>query len=82
MPAPREWMDIRTAPKDGSWFIAGKFGGSQNLLYVRDCQWMTAEQFEQEHHDWFDDDADGGVVDNEGHQRLATHWMPLPAPPQ
>jgi hypothetical protein len=80
------WQPIERAPKDGSWFIAAKFGRGDGLLYVRDCQWISADQYQDEYDDWLeseidDTEASEGFIDNDGEQRFPTHWMPLRPPP-
>lgn len=70
-----EWMPIKTAPRDGTWFWA---------FYPKKCpncyqdQWKTAR--------WVDDFFHEGYpafLDAAEHEEFdqPTHWMPLPAPP-
>ena len=75
------WMDIETAPKDGTWVLVYGGGTSDeaeqrkiavaqysNYLNSGTCVWHW--QFA-----WYD----GGYY---GVFEEPTHWMPLPAPPK
>lgn len=60
------WMPIETAPKDGAEFLA--------YMVDDDTKWTMVASFERD-----------SLVDYHGHMAItecATHWMPLPEPPQ
>ena len=67
-----KWMDIKTAPTDGTKFIAYKPGH---------VGIFTALILESDHPDC---EYDGGVHSSWDHSYVdgVTHWMPLPQPPQ
>lgn len=62
-----EWQPIETAPKDGKWVLITEDSGT----------WMEVAR-------WYDDcwcsypQTMFGVMDGEA---PASHWMPLPEPP-
>lgn len=74
------WQPIEAAPKDGSYIIAGRFGPSLELKWVKHSRWITAEEIadgwsepEEFNASWTDgDDIDEPIY--------PTHWMPLEPP--
>jgi hypothetical protein len=73
-----KWKPIKTAPKDGTWFLAI---GNEKLHDV--VSWLPYEVVLK----WWAEDADGvwynGAMDEyyaPQHKRTLTHWMPLPEP--
>jgi hypothetical protein len=66
-----EWQPIRTAPRDGTHVLLGRFVGPNYYGRIR-VDW------------WRDRMRDGGYT-GFGHFNPqywpATHWMPLPEPP-
>lgn len=84
---PGGWQPIETAPKDGSYIIAGRFGPSQELKWVKHSRWITAEDaaedarhtgFPSAQADDFDDAWANGCDEYES--CYPTHWMPLEPP--
>lgn len=70
-----EWQPIETAPKDMTEFLAGRFTGNSNELHegrIRVDWWRSRNG---------GDEYDGPGEFNARHWP-ATHWMPLPGPPQ
>lgn len=77
-----EWMDIETAPRDGTEFDAWTEGGYRltDVKWGSDDYWSGAPCFlvyrrdnDEPHRDMWQD--------AEEWTRL-THWMPLPNPPE
>jgi hypothetical protein len=76
-----DWQPIETAPKDGSYIIAAKFGKSQELGWVSHTRWITADEIA---------DLEGGDPDefiagwtdgnDDDEQIYPTHWMSLEPP--
>lgn len=88
------WRPIETAPKDGRYIIAAKFGGpypsatgivGMDLKWVMHSRWITAE---------YAAELDDEPPENAGNYEAGwcegsderepcwpTHWQPLPAPP-
>lgn len=73
----QEWQSIETAPKDGTrvdlwaktWLPAfDKFESRR----FSDCYWTKGDSMTNRHAMW-------AGMDSNFH---ATHWMPLPSPPQ
>jgi hypothetical protein len=62
-----EWQPIEIAPKDESWILV--YDRETNGQYVA-C-WIGGDICDFVPHGW----------DCYGHAITATHWMPLPAPP-
>lgn len=76
------WQPIETAPKDGSYIVAGKFT-DQALGWVRHSRWITEVEI-------CDLEGWGEASDfiaawtsgnDDGEPCYPTHWMPLPTPP-
>ena len=67
-----EWQPIETAPKDGTWILAGEFGNPDFVGDYYAASWSG--------------DEDGCWCANCGQyvtqEPEPTHWMPLPAPPE
>lgn len=85
-PEASGWQPIETAPRDGRHIIAGRFGPSHELLWVKDTHWDTAEGAAQA--DGYTaaqaDDYETGWQNADAFMDGTcgpTHWMPLPAPP-
>jgi hypothetical protein len=74
-----EWQDIETAPEEQLVLVAGKpFGNRGWMLSVAACvdgEWMHDDSF-----GWHEFGGNGGCGIDE--LENATHWMPLPEPPQ
>lgn len=64
-----EWSPIETAPKEGSWIILGKPNHNEVLLGF----WHRL------HNSWW---GQGGSEGQWKKWQDATHWMPLPPPPE
>jgi hypothetical protein len=75
-----EWQDIKTAPKDGSTFLAfDADDGGGIYCGVVACRWMHADEDDEWESEWIVSEVGG---DSELHGCNLTHWMPLPAPPK
>ncbi len=75
------WQPIESAPKDGSYIIAAKFGRSQELAWVKHSRWITAGEIadlEGGEPDEYDPGWTDGNDDSE--PCFPTHWMPLEPP--
>lgn len=77
-----KWRSIETAPRDGTWFLAGRAGegldacevGCYDPTYMKEYVEVGAGLFKEEQrivYEW------RGF----NNMPLMTHWMPLPAPP-
>lgn len=66
-----QWRPIETAPKDGTWILGINNRGNQAVII-----WGLTG--------WFHPFSDGRPSSfwNGGCGSVATHWMPLPAPPK
>lgn len=64
-----QWQPIETAPKDGTFVLIG-FGDS-----VGEARWVENAWY------WANNDP-GDSWGRPVYEHEATHWMPLPAPPQ
>ena len=80
------WLPIETAPKDGTHIIGAyidRFGSVSSIAIIR---WQTAEQNAARWGDGVDgDDLLSRFLpgwDDDGDTACATHWMPLPEPPE
>lgn len=75
-----EWSDISTAPKDGCYIIAARFG-IDALEWVKHSRWMgtgeAAERYGGEPEDYRPGWTDGEDEDEICHP---THWMSLIPP--
>ena len=60
------WQPISTAPKDGRRILTLE---QWPVMDIRIARWVHGP-----HNVW--------ITDNGGYVRRATHWMPLPSPPQ
>ncbi|WP_082430767.1 DUF551 domain-containing protein [Novosphingobium sp. KN65.2] len=69
-----EWQPIETAPKDGRCIIVGRFTGKKNNHdgLVQVDRWHNRER----------GDSYNGFGKFNNQFWPATHWMPLPAPPE
>lgn len=74
-----EWQPIETAPKDGwSFLVAGEldapFSGEEGLgVFAADYAYHDGKRWRFVVHSCREDGGDYGT---------ATHWMPLPEPPE
>lgn len=79
-----DWQPISTAPRDGSYIIAGRFDRDA-LIWVTHTHWetatsaaesdgLTAAQADDYETGWQCPDPLDGTCG-------PTHWMPLPQPP-
>lgn len=64
-----QWLPIESAPRDGSWVVLGRAGHDAVLLAF----WHRL------HSAWW---GQGGGDGSWKKWQQATHWMPLPAPPE
>jgi len=65
-----EWMDISTAPRDGTVILIAGAGAVQP--WVTCSRWTDAG--------WYEINLDD--TDCHSHPDYPTHWMPLPDPPK
>lgn len=75
------WQTIDTAPRDGSYIIAARFGEDLELKWVKHSRWITAHEIAEDDDDdpsEYDDAWTDGNDDFE--PAYPTHWMPLFAP--
>jgi hypothetical protein len=73
-----EWQPIETAPKEGAlidlWVVASRqWRPHGEASRVTDCRWLDGR--------WIEYTYDGDDVPVENEHYTATHWMPLPEPP-
>lgn len=72
--AARQWQPIETAPKDGTYILGVNMQGNPKHRYPEIISWRWSTYGDDpEKKDWY------GA--NNLHP-YATHWMPLPEPPQ
>ena len=67
------WQPIETAPKMGRFLIYSRLWNTTPKIGLG-CHWAMDE-------DWFHRDGYTAVCDRSNPVR-ATHWMPLPEPPE
>lgn len=76
-----DWQPIETAPQDGSYIIAAKFGRSQELAWVQHSRWITAEEIAcVEDGDPADFCAGWTDGNRDDEPCFPTHWAPLEPP--
>lgn len=78
-----EWQPIETAPKDGTHILAARAGECIGVDEIEITEWCVMENFTWEH---VEGDTYRKVRGEptefwNGNGHRATHWMPLPAPP-
>ena len=78
-----DWQPIETAPRDGSWFVTANF----NVDYPEfetGCYSPFSFREYVEREDGLFQAVDKTVMEwaNFNNFNRATHWMPLPAPPE
>lgn len=77
-----EWQPIETAPKDGSWFVTASFRDDDFEFEVcRYDPYYTAKYVELENGNYQKELVLLMEFTSNNFHR-ATHWMPLPPPPQ
>jgi len=70
-----QWQPIETAPKDGTKFLAGRF--------VKKCPYDANGHIAVDRwHERAKGDHYNGLGSFNGNYWPATHWMPLPQPPE
>ena len=86
-----EWQDISTAPKDGTRILIARAGDSVGGDEVEITEWYVIKNFRFEplpsSGDKSDDELYRKVYGKlsegwNGNGHRATHWMPLPEPPE
>jgi len=76
------WKTIDSAPKDGSYVIAARFGRDKELLWVKHSRWITAQEIAGTYGDDPDDVEAGWTDGNDDYEPIyPTHWMELLPPP-
>lgn len=65
-----EWKTMESAPKDGRWFFA-IFEGETMPVH---CRYESGKGFNSYSMRVYSDNESGDFI--------ATHWMPIPAPPE
>lgn len=78
------WQPIKTAPKDGTQILIARLGGDVGIDPIEITEWCVMERSRWEH---VKDDLWRKVLKEphefwNGNGHRATHWMPLPDPPQ
>ena len=83
MPDEGGWRTIDSAPKDGSYIIAGRFGPDEELSWVKHSRWITAQEIDVDDGDDPAEYDDAWTDGNDDWEPIyPTHWMPLPQPPK
>ena len=75
-----EWQPIETAPKDGTWILGINNRGNQAVIIWQDLALGWSGKMRP---GWIHPFSDGRLSSfwNGGCGSVATHWMPLPEPP-
>lgn len=77
-----EWKPISTAPKDGTWILGINSRGNQAvIIWAKDAPHCMGTRWND---GWIHPFSDGSLSDfwNGACGSIATHWMPLPQPPE
>jgi len=76
-----DWQPIDTAPKDGTWILGINNRGNQSVIIWKN---EALDWFDISRSGWIHPFSDGRLSTfwNGGCGSVATHWMPLPAPPK
>ena len=79
-----EWQPISTAPKDGTHILVARAGDDVGMNAIEICDWFVIENSHYEHveGDLYRKITDKPYAAWNGNGHRATHWMPLPEPPQ
>ena len=78
-----QWQDIETAPKDGQWFLTARFIDGCEAEYEVGAYDPSIHRSFNERPDGLFEAKDTQIYDWRGFNSFnrATHWMPLPTPP-
>lgn len=76
-----EWQPIETAPKDGTWILGVNNRGNQAVIIWTEKALSRGRGLFS---GWIHPFSDGYLSSfwNGGCGSIATHWMPLPVPPE
>ncbi|GEM_PF-2085618 len=76
------WRPIETAPRDGSYIIAARFGTANDLRWLTHSRGMTTAEACEADFGLDPDNYEAGWSDGEQEDDpcFPTHWMPLAAP--
>lgn len=80
-----DWFPIETAPKDGAWFVTARFhGGEQPEYEVGRYEPLLAKRYEAVEGTSLFRQVEHQLYEWRGFNNFerATHWMPLPPPPE
>ena len=77
-PAPVEWREIESAPKDGSKILAYCTNGGDPFCEV--LYWDSTDDNQAEKPSWISGYFDSHYEQN--YTYTVTHWQPLPPPPK
>jgi hypothetical protein len=78
------WLPIETAPRRGEAVIVACYSKHTETWRVCEAQWLIPYEGCQERSGYWGLLADKTrcILDASVHKNGATHWMPLPEPPQ
>lgn len=78
-----EWQPIETAPKDGTSILVACAGEDIGMGAVEITEWCVMENYRWElvEGDTYRKVREAPTEFWDGNGHRATHWMPLPAPP-
>lgn len=78
-----EWQPIETAPRDGTEFLAyDPVVNKYDVCYASDNRWYGPRDDDDLPYFIHQVDGDYGSCDDYFNGDRATHWMPLPEPPE
>lgn len=77
-----EWKSIESAPRDGTWFLAGRLGDGPESYEIGCYDPLKYEQYEPVEGGLFRKVVtDGYAWRGFDNMHRMTHWQPLPSPP-
>lgn len=81
---PSEWRDIETAPRDGTRILIARAGENVGCDEIEITEWYVVEVYHYEHveGDLYRKVKGKASEGWNGNGHRATHWMPLPEPPE
>ena len=77
-----EWQPIETAPRDSSRILVA-YKNAYGEWRIHEAWWKLPYELAPDIQCWWCFDGDVTLLDSSIHDGLgATHWMPLPEPPE